>query len=434
MHICLQDDRDKCLLTPIFCPLDTLTVQIERWSDARAPLELQLLVPPGQLDLGERLITAMYSSSPQLADLSDEQLLQLAALADCYGVTKVLTAAAAQLQKKDVQDIPLATAAAVFRLPEPCLQLGALSQLHKLAGDKLQQELGDLEVVWGDKDKQQLLLALPFGALLQLLRDDRTRVASEDTAVYTAQRWLVHNPAAGAGSTEWQQQQLAQVLRLPHCTSSFLASLADKDPEVGLDYAWVYGGSTKCLVNLLAVSSNSVDTHQRIRWLQKEYPHQLAWKKGARTTSDYDRLQLVWKMPQAQFKELFEAAAKGSSKACYLPIEQHATWQARQWSLSLKVTTTGASLYLRNRESVCGGAPAVCDGVVDCKKVGARSPHRHARLNATYLSTGGSGHGGRVVKWGAGKSWSQVWAWLEEEGLVHARNCLHLRATVTSLA
>jgi hypothetical protein len=77
---------------------------------------LQLLVPPGQLELGRRLITAMYSSSPNLSDLEAPQLMQLMTLADCYGVGKVVAAAADQLHKLTVDSMPLATAAAVFEL------------------------------------------------------------------------------------------------------------------------------------------------------------------------------------------------------------------------------------------------------------------------------------------------------------------------------
>jgi hypothetical protein len=194
-------------------------LQLERWSGttSKKPRQqkdkkgkqqehpyqysLQLLVPPGQLELGQRLITAMYSSSPDLSDLEAPQLMQLVQLAECYGVGKVVTTAAAQLHKLSVETMPLGTAAAVFELPEACLGLEAFSSVQKTAGDKLQQELGDLEVVWGDKDKQQLLLGLPLGALLALLRDERTRVASEDSCV--------HRPPLAAAAPRHQQAAAA---------------------------------------------------------------------------------------------------------------------------------------------------------------------------------------------------------------------------------
>jgi hypothetical protein len=165
----------------------------------------------------------MYSSSPDLSDLEAPQLMQLVALAQRYGVVKVVAAAATQLRQLTIGTMPLATAAAVIESPEACRALGVLQPVYKTAASKLQHELGDLEVVWGDVNKRSDLLGLPLGALLQLLGDERTRVASEDTILFTAAKWLEYHPGA-----ESQASQLSTVLRLPRCTASCLTSSSTK--------------------------------------------------------------------------------------------------------------------------------------------------------------------------------------------------------------
>jgi hypothetical protein len=185
--------------------------------------QLQLLVPPGQLELGRRLITTMYSSSPDLSDLGAQQLMQLVMLAECYGVGKVVAAVAAQMHKMYADTMPLGVAASVFELPEPCLALEAFKPVQATAASKLLEQLGDLEVALGDEAKHASLLDLPWDALLHLLLDERTQVASEDTVLYTVATWLQRH-----GCTPSRARQVLDVLRLPHCSPSCLHSRAVK--------------------------------------------------------------------------------------------------------------------------------------------------------------------------------------------------------------
>jgi hypothetical protein len=396
-------------------------MQFDSWSDGDEPLQLRLLVPPGQLDLGERLITTMYSSRPNLSDLTDEQLLQLAVLADCYGVSKVLTAAAAQLQKKGVHGMPLATAAAVFSLPEVCLELGSLSQLHKLAGDKLQQELGDLEVVWGDQHKQQQLLDLPFGALLRLLRDERTRVASEDTAVYTAQRWLATNATCGtAASRRQQQQQLAGVLRLPHCTSTFLLALARKGLPSAADCTWVADGDAQLLMDLGMMAARPAGfscEHSYYgyghHWALSQKP---AWQQPRRPASVVTELKLTLHIPVAPPK------ASGSS------AKQQAVWQGREWSWDCLWSASNIGAGLRLLRQQCGADCAFCRSALGFSTTRGEFIPVHGGEVEQYLSRGGMG--GPVLCCRPGTEWPQTKVWLQEQGYVHADGCLHLSATI----
>jgi hypothetical protein len=384
---------------------------------------LQLLVPPGQLELGRRLITAMYSSSPDLSDLEAPQLMQLVALAECYGVGKVVECAAAQLHKLTVQSMPFNIAASVFELPEACLQLEPVKKVQQAAADKLQQELGDLEVVWGDKQKQEQLLGLPFGALLQLLRDERTRVASEDTAVYTAQRWMKHNHSAYSEDQQQQQQhqqQLAGVLRLPHCTATYLTSLAGKGVGMDLGSAWVCDNSPRLLAELVALVPRS--SEERSDWLDCECMDKAAWRLPPRPVSALTQLELSWDLPLAQLQERLAA---GSSYLGGLAC----IWKGRDWWPVLDYNCGTGEL---RTGLALSGAPAFTTGVVQAQAVEGRSPQRG--LIAGHYLRNGSGVVETLAMLGADREWPAAKASLQEQGLVHPDGCLHLRATITGVS
>jgi hypothetical protein len=152
----------------------------------------------------------MYAAQPDISSCSQEQLLQLLLLADRYGVPKVAAAVTAAFASIPPADLQWNTLLALYALPPGCAELDACKSVFVTAGDKLQQELGDLELTWADAGKQQLLLDLPQLALLQLLRDDRTRVTSENTVFYTIQRWWVG-----------QQQQPARALTTAAADSAY---------------------------------------------------------------------------------------------------------------------------------------------------------------------------------------------------------------------
>jgi hypothetical protein len=87
--------------------------------------------------------------------------------------------------------------------------------------DKAPQHLfGDLEAVWASANagaKRRDLLSLPHAALKELLADDRTRVASENTVVHTIERWLAKNKVASGSAQAKELFELVRVARLtPH--------------------------------------------------------------------------------------------------------------------------------------------------------------------------------------------------------------------------
>jgi hypothetical protein len=111
--------------------------------------------------------------------------------------------------------------------------------VYKAAAARVQQEFEDLEETWQQQHKQQMLLALPHGALLDLLKSDTLRVASENTVAYTIQAWAEYQQQQqqqrqrqqqGDGSQSEQQQypsfeqlrQLALQIRMQHCSQPAL--------------------------------------------------------------------------------------------------------------------------------------------------------------------------------------------------------------------
>jgi hypothetical protein len=181
-------------------------------------LLLLYLLPAGQLAVGELLLKCMYAAQPDVSSCSQEQLLQLLLLADRYGVPKVVTAVTAAFASIPSADLQWSTLLALYALPPGCAELDACKSVFAVAGDKLQQELGDLELTWAAAEKRQLLLDLPQPALLQLLRDDRSRVTSENTVFYTIQRWW-------DGQQQQQQELLQQLLATVRMLVSFAGTL-----------------------------------------------------------------------------------------------------------------------------------------------------------------------------------------------------------------
>jgi hypothetical protein len=423
-----------------------LLLQLERWSDDKAPNKkprqqqeeqdqdqgppeqqqpqqeqpyrytLQLLVPPGQLELGRRLITAMYSSSPDLSDLEAPQLMQLVLLADCYGVGKVITAAAAALQRQTTNNMQLETALAVFELPPACLAMDAFTPVERAAADALQRACGDLEVVWGSAEGQKRLLGLSCSTLLRLLVDPRTRAASEDTAVYTAATWLRENKASPA-----RYAMLAAALRLPHCTASFLASLAGDGTTMQPDSAWVWDGNPRLLADLLAASGRT--PAERSKWLQYQYTNKPAWRAPQRPPSSMQVLALCWDLPLATLQGVVQAEQEGGPGCLWCP--HRSLWQGRVWRLSLSVTGPSVSLYLHTE-----GAAGFFSGELRVVGLSPRTGSVHT-FNGTHVDS--DGRGLPMLSWDAGWEWSRVAALLKA-GWVHPDGCLHIRGGVTRVA
>jgi hypothetical protein len=104
-------------------------------------------------------------------------------LADRYEVPKVHEAAYAAYLAVPVEQLEWQTALDVLDLPPSCAQQQGFAAVQCHAVQRLQKELGDLDICWSDERLAEQLQQLPFQALLPLLQHDDTRVASEHTVV-----------------------------------------------------------------------------------------------------------------------------------------------------------------------------------------------------------------------------------------------------------
>jgi hypothetical protein len=183
--------------------------QILNWSAATKDskrLRVNIEVLAGQLEVGRLLLRCMYQQQPDLSSTEQGTLLQLLVLADRYAVPAAVAAVGRAFKDCPAADLQCETVRGAYSLPATCADNAAFADVFKAAADALQHTLGDLELVFADEQKQQLLLGLPHAALLQLLRDERTRVASENTAAHAVLEWARDNDA-----TDEQLQQLVSV-------------------------------------------------------------------------------------------------------------------------------------------------------------------------------------------------------------------------------
>jgi hypothetical protein len=196
-------------------------------NNGEGPCRVVLHVPPGQLELGRRLLRAMYEAKPSFDDLSIEQRLQLLGLADRYGAPEVLAAAAAAVgDPAVVSNEGLAWAAVRMAYSSPAAAGSQAAALQEYAAAALQLLFGDLEAVWaagGDEgdEKQSNLLALPHAALKALLADERTRTASENTVMHSIVSWVDQHQLAPTSEQVKELLALVRVARLtPHYARS----------------------------------------------------------------------------------------------------------------------------------------------------------------------------------------------------------------------
>jgi hypothetical protein len=322
-----------------------LFLQLDNWSSSSSSsstkLDIQLPVPAGQLDLAQLLVKGMYQAQPTVAkQLSHSQLLQLQLLlllADRFEVPKVQAAVLEAFSAVPAEQLEYQTAQDLLCLPDSCAQQPGVSAVQRLALQRLQQDLGDLEVTWNSEQLQQQLLQLPFRALLQLLQHDDTKVASENTVVYTVQQWYQHQPEAQR--SEEQLKQLLQQVRMRHCTSLFVSTVMTQCPlvcscfstqELGLAWQCSMHDSFKVLQQ---AKSSVLET----------YP---AWSADKRPASGMQRLG--WRL---SLNTLEDAAQRflSDSREAVLCGGRTFLLQGQACQFKLKLTSSGS------RSSIAGG-------------------------------------------------------------------------------
>ena len=419
---------------------------MENWSHStsRKTPQVDLLVPPGQLAIGDALIKAMYEKQPDLSALSPQQQLQLLQLADAYDVEKVSLAACSSLSNLVKDSIDMPTAIAICDSPESCRQLKHYGALQEAAANKIQQEFGDLEVVWGGGDddmqqqqKQQLLIGMSFAALCQLLADSRTRVTSEDTVYYTVARWLEQH----SDTPLEQQKQLAELIRLPQCTPTYLSSI------ICSENSWIRSCiSNKDLFRACAFCSTSSSSNRGKLMDTAAYkPHvpiikrHPSWASPCRPASAVTQLDFTMTVPLAKLQASLEESVSQNVNAT---VEASlGTWQGRCVCCKLVWAcrsdgTSSLGCMLSGR----GGAMRSCiakDFCVHYTIQGHKSNGEAVTLK-TSRTTVVNGVGRRlcdVLKMGrAHNSWEPLEQQLRDKGWVDADGCVHVSGTVHELA
>jgi hypothetical protein len=311
----------------------------------------------------------MYRPGTQISDLNlcQQQQLQLLQLADVYDVPAVSHAVLKSICSLQINQLHWDTATAILTLPDSCKELNGYNILQKAAANKLQEQLGDLEVLWAPAGPDVLtpsqlqLLQLPFPALQLLLSDPRTKVSSEDTIFYTMNRWLQYN----TGTSQEQQQKLAQLLRLPYCTPSYLTSV------ICAPGSWVLNCFSPS--DLISVAAVCAGTSSHKVWASglidgcatsQSCGQSFAWGLPPRETSSMCTLALEVKVPMSEVIEHYDRAMAGRDfKKCF--HGKSVRWQGRELALSftLKRGCEKATLHMPEQRFVGFGTHLVWQGV-----------------------------------------------------------------------
>jgi hypothetical protein len=313
----------------------------------------------------------MYSARPEqhLSSAGQSQLLQLLQLlllSDRYQVPRVFSKVVAALQATCLLELEWSTVAGIYAFPAGCAEMLAFKPVFELAADKLQEELGDLELVWHtvnscrsnfqsenlrsnnaaeagsvpanislqeqyqqlQRERQRHLLQLPLPALKHLLQDPRTRVASENTVWYTVDRWCRHhgstsarkkkgaagpavNTAADCSSDQRTADMvgLAGLVRLPHCSASYI-------PMVISSSSLASSAFTAEDLAVAALVQQQPQLHSELCHARHpvivKFP---AWQLGRRPDSSVKFLRLQWKLPLQQLCSMVDDRANNMSES-----------------------------------------------------------------------------------------------------------------------
>uniref|UniRef100_A0A383WH17 BACK domain-containing protein n=1 Tax=Tetradesmus obliquus TaxID=3088 RepID=A0A383WH17_TETOB len=300
-----------------------------------------------QLPAAEAVIAAMYRVPGAVSTLQQQQLVHAVVIADMVGVevateqaVKSLTTAA-----QSEQGLSAAALEALARLAAwPACLLQLLPTVLKSApccsiessrveditaapsssitaapiiNRSMQQLLlgvfGDLDAACADKQLKQLLLSLPLPALQLLLSSDQLRVASEDTVLYVAQKYLDPYTVYEAEEEEPDfnnnlklyedvQAALAQLVRAPHLSHFALCCAAlTHEPDSNSDH--VLDGHLSQVQSLLSLKQTAT-TEQVAASIGDLEDVPASWLLGPRQIVPLaDGVRLEWRLPVEQMRQ-----------------------------------------------------------------------------------------------------------------------------------
>jgi hypothetical protein len=319
--------------------------------------EVELAVPAGQLEVAYLLLKGMYHPQLDLSTCSSDQLSQLVQLAARYQVSHMVGAASLALGEKITASQDFTAVVAVYQLPESTLKLPECGAAAAAAQSFLVTKLGDLEVSWNDQQKKEQLLGLPFQGLKQLLQHQETKVASEDTVLYTIHKWLDRQQQQGGGATKQEQQDLAQTFRVAHCTPFCVVKMIPCCPW--LVEAWG-------VQDLMAASALScTPSQQTLNFIKKDQQimnRRSAWFLGARPASHIKPGELTWAVPLQKLKELdAKARAQGGRAGVFSDLEGTVlVWSGKEFRLGVYLSPSmGLGVFLHGMPCMKAGSDPI---------------------------------------------------------------------------
>ncbi|KAF6251460.1 hypothetical protein COO60DRAFT_1675745 [Scenedesmus sp. NREL 46B-D3] len=384
---------------------------------------------------------------------------------DRYGVPKVLAAAAAAFAGITAVELQWDTVQALYELPAGCADLDACKGLFAAAAQKLQQELGDLELAWADHQKSQLLLSLPQPVLLQLLQNPATRVASENTVFYTIERWwqsCIESPGIKHIGLQ-DAKALVELVRVKHYTPLYV-TLVMAQSKLAQECFSPEEMAQACTLATAAHSNQSLLVEALVGMSTPISKHP-TWMAGQRPPSAMQELEIQWQLP---LQELSTAVAQHPMHvATDRPLDAAITriirplpgfhslhdrrvagrlysrkhsWQGRCFMLEMVVVQSGGDPERPDMRLQCcvtsegraGAALGVTQKItiVSAEASGPvfQSSRIKSRVNGWRLEDNTA-----IVFLGEVSSLPAVEAKLRGRGLVHSDGCLHLQGLITNM-
>ncbi|WIA32899.1 hypothetical protein OEZ86_006070 [Tetradesmus obliquus] len=292
----------------------------------------------------------MYQQQPDLRSTEQQAtLLQLLVLADKYAVPGAVAAVNRAFKETPVEQLLWETVVAVYELPAVYADNAAFADVYTAAADVLQHTLGDLELVFADQSdrqgsKQQLLYDLPHAGLLQLLRDERTRVASENTAAHALLEWSEDKDISPE-----HLKQLASLVRMPRCSHLYITTVLLQHPE---DVVEAFG-----LGHLLNAAACSAAGSQLVEEIdssptRREYP---GWFLPARPASSMQQLVIDWHVKLQDVKVMFEQRVAENRIEAYFG-------QNRNWGVTTFVFNGGTTAWQEAKQQLRAAHAVHADG------------------------------------------------------------------------
>jgi hypothetical protein len=258
-------------------------------------------------------------------------------LADRFEVRKVQAAVATAFSAVQPQQLEWETTIQLLDLPSSCAEQEEFRAVQQLAVQRLQQQLGDLEEVWADQQLQQQLLALPFAALLQLLQllqHTDTRVATENTVVYTIEEW--YRAQLRAAQDVEQLEQLMHLVRVRHCTQYYAGTVMPQSTLVQL----CFQPSEVVLMHVCCQSGAHASLQERAKCPAiKKYRAWMAEKRPASAKQP----TVEWQIPLVRVKAAIEAHLSSSSSSSVVTVAASSNYIVQGQALYLMAKVSDGS-------------------------------------------------------------------------------------------